>query len=384
MPTVLARQNNQASVSSDRNNHYQSSADNMTTPTTPKIVLPRYQRNDPDFAIAWSEIKHESDLPRRMLVGDLRKSSFALTTNGWTAEYEDLPFHARVEKRNESVWFSEGFNGDEKCMCVFPAHAVGSQCIHGYFRKTGIYDDALSEHFKPLNLTYLPYQSEKTAGMQCFFPDGAFTLIVLPLETMEELASSLQDFQASGIPTTGHLKVAMSVVNYLEGKCPLVPTGEFEHLDWMMLQGVLPAGSPLWEGQPGNRAYTSRRLSPVMHLTVAQAYLPRVIRILNDRGLIVPRTSPHKDRMAFLLHTIDAGLSRSISNFTEDKSRRVFLPLHEDRDEAVTEMLDDGLHDEVSMEHFRLQLKEMMSKFEQTRDGLVARMVNIRNTGEES
>jgi hypothetical protein len=315
-----------------------------------------------------------------MLVGDLVAGSFEQTPQGWTAFYKDGPFFAKVERKGDHIWLSEGFSEVEKSTVVFPIAAKGSEFIRAYFRNVGIYDDTLKNYFKEINLTCVPYQSEESAGISCTFPDATHCTLVVALPFSQRCFESLQGFAkelaAAHIPASGCLKTGMSVINYLEDKCPEVPTNPVLHLEWMLSQGFLPAAMPAWEGNPGSKAFTSRRISPILHLSVAQAYLPRTVSLLTHWGLLLKAESKVRDRMGFLMHGMDAALATSTSNFTTDESRRVFLPLREE-EKGPQEALADLGGEPLSEEAFGQKLEESLAEFETTRDQTLAKILHL-------
>jgi hypothetical protein len=187
------------------------------------IPLPRIDRPHRSLNGTLAEVTEKSDLPSRLLFGDLVGDSFRKDENGWSVEYRDgsgngvdLNVSAgRFEAKSfflGSESFSVGPAGHKEAFLQLISLA-GEQWVR-----------VLKKY---LDARYSISVTEPNEGSSnvCCFPDGWLQtlLIPLPLDRLEDVLNFHLDL--AGDPLLGASQLASialqsQVVNYVEGRAP--------------------------------------------------------------------------------------------------------------------------------------------------------------------
>jgi hypothetical protein len=347
----------------------------------PAIVIPRTTRPKLSFALRWSEIRRVYELPARLLVGDLDPTSFHKSPDGWTATYHggDL-FELRLSRRGDAMQTEEFFEGKLVRETRFPASVRAEEILKAYVNFSVAYDEPLKAHYESRYQAAFSPASEGSRGV-AYFPDGAFHALLTPLPFRRELFSGLCDaldeLAASSLCLSGSLRPRLVVMNYRERHCDNVPMHEMNLLKWTLANGFLPAAVPSWEGNPEDRAITTRSYCYVLHLSFPMRDGPEIVACLASHGVVAGDEVP-EDRFGFLLNGLDAEQAKEISAFAKDRSRRFFVQLKDepssDDGKAAPDETDEGSY---SLAEVQEKLEQAMAMFEATRDKL-ARNIGIQ------
>ncbi len=255
-----------------------------TAPAFPKLIqLPAIQRPVSIPVDRLVEVKSASDLPDRLLLGDLVPDSFKHEKKGWSAEWRDTDGHrAKFRCAGGLSSLELGYGGDEAVTLVtaerFAELAQTIQNIH-----PGAWLAKLAENIEArYNLRVFPHREDDAVGGD--FPDGHLLSLVMPvpadrLMALFDLHKQLQTDAAIRGGIDGYLRYGFSVVNYVEGRNhPMLA-----HPAGLVLFHVNALGTPAAEmpvreeDEEGTAAWTLQRSH---YLYVAHCHLRDAARFV--------------------------------------------------------------------------------------------------------
>jgi len=256
-----------------------------TTPAFPKLIpLPAIQRPADIPVDTLAEVKSATDLPGRLLLGDLRPESFKHEKKGWSAEWRDADGHnAKIRYAGGLSSLELSYDGDEVATLVtaerFVELAQTIQNIH-----PGVWLSKLAEKLEArYNLRIFRHREEDAVAGD--FPDGHLLSLVMPvpadrLMDLFDLHKKLQSDAAIRGAIDGYARYGFSVVNYLEGPNPAMlnhPVGLV--LNHVNALGTPAAAMPLREeNEEGATAWTLQRSH---YVYVAHCYLRDAARFVD-------------------------------------------------------------------------------------------------------
>ncbi len=317
-----------------------------TPPAFPKLLaLPAVERPVRVPVAAFAEVRSAADLPDRLLLGDLAPDSFRHEKKGWSAVWVDADGHrARFRYAGGLSSLELAYRGNEAVTLTtaerFAELGQTVQTIH-----PGAWLDILGRHLEgQYNLRVFPHREDDAVGGD--FPDGHLLTLVMPgpverLMALFELHKAWQADAALRTGITAYLRLAFSVVNYIEGRNPAM----LAHPAGLVLHHVNALGTPAAEmpvretDAEGVAAWTLRRSHYlyVAHLHLREA--ARVVGRLAEAGFIAPAGSaregyPHAPEFgAALLPFGYEYVARNAYWFDRDRRRRMFYPAFADADE---------------------------------------------------
>ncbi len=250
-----------------------------------------------------AKVLSAADLPPYLILGDLKRESFKISEEGWSAcwqgcehdthfDIQYLAHRARYEIRQ--TWcgvgpvFASGSSDTplDKLICQtcgmhFPSSWDGKakKDIEGRFQ-----------------ITFFEQPQEYRAFY--FLPDGAFTTIAFPVaikeirpmrERLRKIASGLR------YPLRAEAKLLFQAINYIEGKAPEWTTQEIVVFNHSIGEtGTVPWSLPVREtASSGSSAWTLRRDIYVVFLWMPFAGLTDFLeRVATANGPIRLKTGP--------------------------------------------------------------------------------------------
>lgn len=317
-----------------------------TAPAFPKLLpLPGIVREVHIPVDAPAEVKSATDLPSRLLLGDLVPESFKVQKKGWSAEWRDRDGHwARYRHAGNLSSLELAYAGEELVNLISPERFADLgrivQNIHPGTWMAKLAETAEARY----NLRVFPHREEDAVGAE--FPDGHLLSLVMPvpaqsLMALYDLHKNLQTDVEITTPIDAYLRLAFSVVNYLEGPNPSMlthPVGLVMH--HVNALGTPAADMPEREVDPqGQAAWTLRRSHYlyVAHLRLRDA--ARLIERLADAGFIGHRAGDpegYPNAPEFGAALLPFGYEYAARNawwLDRDGRRRMFYPSFADVEE---------------------------------------------------
>lgn len=317
-----------------------------TPPAFPKLLaLPAIERPVRVPVATFAEVRTAADLPDRLLLGDLVPESFRHEKKGWSAEWSDADGHrARFRYAGGLSSLELAFRGNEAVTLTtaerFAELGQTVQTIH-----PGAWLDILGRHLEgQYNLRVFPHREDDAVGGD--FPDGHLLTLVMPvpadrLMALFDLHKSIAADAAIRSGMTAYLRLAFSVVNYIEGRNPAM----LAHPAGLVLHHVNALGTPAAEmpvretDEEAVAAWTLRRSHYlyVAHLHLREA--ARLVSRLADSGFIgrvndAREGWPHAPEFGAAL--LPFGYEYAAKNaywFDRDRRRRMFYPAFADADD---------------------------------------------------
>lgn len=317
-----------------------------TAPVFPKLLpLPAIERPAHLPVDRPAEVKSADDLPNRLFLGDLVAESFRTQKKGWVAEWRDADGHlARYRFAGHLSSLEMAYDGDELVTLItaerFAELGQSIQNIH-----PGSWLGKLGERIEPAyNLRVFPHREDDAVGGD--FPDGHLISLVMPvaadrLMDLFDLHKRLQNDATIRTGIDAYLRLAYSIVNYLEGRNPAMLT----HPVGLVMHHVNALGTPAAEmptrelDNDGEAAWTLRRSH---YLYVAHLHLrdaARLVERLAEAGFIGRKPSPaegYPDGPEFAAALLPFGYEYAAKNawwFDAEGRRRMFYPSFADADE---------------------------------------------------
>jgi hypothetical protein len=293
--------------------------------------------------IRWQphEVVCADDLPWRLYLGDIDPDSFVGDANGWRVEYRDaapdtgialeyrpaenlLRLNQRYRGAEVSTYASAKSTWRQLTPLAYPGLATHWEAK---------VRDELEPHFNLRVISGGP-DTPCVVGL----PDGAFMAVVCPVPVLMlravPLAFAAMDQDASiAAVVAGHLSLALTVVNYAEGRCPGIPDAP-DRLYYKALieSGLSPIEVPIWEtGKDGTRALTLRRVNYLLVVTCTLRDVTRVVGHLAEAGLIARGSGrsegyPDAPEYGALVMPSSNELTENFWFTDAAASRRVFFP----------------------------------------------------------
>ena len=314
-------------------------------PAFPKLIaLPAVERPVRVPVVHFAQVRSAADLPDRLLLGDLAPESFRWEKKGWSAEWIDVDGHkARLRYAGGLSSLELSFFGHEAVTLTTAERFVELgqtvQTLH-----PGAWLDRLGRHLQGhYNLHVFPMREDDAIGD---FPDGLRLTLVAPvpadrLMDLFELHKRLKSDADIRTGLTAYLRLALSVVNYIEGRNPAM----FSHPAGLVLHHVNALGTPAAEmpvrevDTEGLAAWTLRRSH---YLYVAHLHLREAVRFvarLAEAGFIGAASPsregwPHAPEFgAALLPYGYEYVTQNAYWFDPDRRRRIFYPIFADADD---------------------------------------------------
>lgn len=294
---------------------------------------------------AFAEVQAAADLPDRLLLGDLAPDSFRREQRGWSATWVDADGHrARFRYAGGLSSLELAYGGSEVVTLTTAERFVElgqtAQTIH-----PGAWLDLLGRQLEGrYNLRVFPHRDDDAVGSD--FPDGHLITLVMPvpadrLMALYDLHKHLQGDANIRTELTAYVRLAFSVVNYIEGCNPLM----LAHPVGLVLYHVNALGTPAAQmpvretDAEGQAAWTLRRSHYlyVAHLHLREA--SRVVHRLAAAGFIGQADSgregwPHAPEFGAAL--LPFGYEYAAKNaywFDGERRRRMFYPTFANTDE---------------------------------------------------
>lgn len=321
-------------------------SDSSIPPAFPKLLaLPAVERPVHLPVDAPADVKSAADLPDRLLLGDLVPESFRIEKKGWSAEWRDADgHHTRFRYAGRLSSLELAYRGDEVVtLTTAERFAELGQSVQGIH--PGAWLEKLGRHLEGrYNLRVFPPRQDDAVGGD--FPDGHLLTLVMPvpadrLLALYDLHKRLQ--QDHGIRTgiDAYLRLAFSVVNYIEGRNPAM----LAHPAGLVLHHVNALGTPAAEppvrevDEAGLAAWTLRRSH---YLYVAHLHLREAARLvdrLEGAGFLGragegKEAWPHAPEFAAAL--LPFGYEYAARNaywFDAQRRRRMFYPIFAEAEE---------------------------------------------------
>ncbi|MCS6787501.1 MAG: hypothetical protein NZ524_10770 [Thiobacillaceae bacterium] len=246
-------------------------------PVFPRRILPAELQRPFRVPVALlSAVRSAQDLPTRLFLGDLVPERFRLEKRGWSAEWLDADGHrVRLRHAGGLSGLELAYRGSEVVSLTsaerFDELATSVRDIH-----PGAWLDILRRHLEGrYNLrVLLPREDDAVVAD---FPDGhRLTLAApVPADQLPQLLALHERLQADTTlrsPVQAYVRLAYSVVNYLEGRNPAM----LAHPAGVVLHHVNALGTPAAEAPvrevdaDGVVAWTLRRQH---YLYLAHLYL---------------------------------------------------------------------------------------------------------------
>lgn len=315
-------------------------------PVFPKLIaLPAIERPVRIPVAHFLEVKSAADLPDRLLLGDLAPESFRTEKKGWSAEWVDADGHkARFRYAGGLSSLELSYRGNEAVTLTtaerFVELAQTVQTLH-----PGAWLDSLGRDLEAhYNLRVLPMREGDAVVSD--FPDGLKLTLVAPvpadrLTALFELHKRLETDPGIRTGLTAYLRLAFSVVNYIEGRNPAMlshPVGLVLH--HVNALGVPAVETPVREiDAEGLAAWTLRRSHYLYlaHLHLREA--ARFVAKLAEAGLIgaagyAREGWPHAPEFAAALLPYGYEfVAQNVYWFDRDRRRRTFYPAFADATE---------------------------------------------------
>jgi hypothetical protein len=317
-----------------------------SAPVFPKLLpLPTIERPVHLPVDRPSEVRSADDLPNRLFLGDLVAESFRVQKKGWVAEWRDTDGHlARYRFAGHLSSLEMAYDGDELVTLItaerFAELGQSIQNIH-----PGAWLGKLGERLEPAyNLRVFPHREDDAVGGD--FPDGHLISLVMPVaaDRLMDLFDLHKRLQTDATIRTGinaYLRLAYSIVNYLEGRNPAMlahPVGLVMH--HVNALGTPAADMPVRElDNEGDAAWTLRRSH---YLYVAHLHLrdaARLIERMAEAGFIGRKRQAaegYPDGPEFAAALLPFGYEYAAKNawwFDPEGRRRMFYPSFADADE---------------------------------------------------
>ena len=315
-------------------------------PAFPKLLaLPAVERPVRIPVTHFAAVRSADDLPDRLLLGDLRPESFRWEKKGWSAVWVDADGHrARFRHAGGLSSLELAYRGDEAVTLTGAERFVDLgqtvQTIH-----PGAWLDILGRHLEgQYNLRVFPHREDDAVGGD--FPDGHLLTLVMPvpadrLMALFELHRRLQGDADIRTGLTAYLRLAFSVVNYIEGRNPAM----LAHPAGLVLYHVNALGTPAAEmpvretDEEGVAAWTLRRSHYlyVAHLHLREA--ARLVSRLAGAGFIAQAGEAREgypQAPEFGAALLPFGYEYAARNaywFDRDRRRRMVYPAFADADD---------------------------------------------------
>ena len=254
------------------------------------IPFPRIERPHRRGSGGLAGVRTASDLPSRLIFGDLDESSFKTTAEGWEAAYRDGSGNGLALSVSERQFTARPtFLGASGLSCgpVEPPRAFGELLNLGAAQWQG----RLKHHLEARHPVTVP-EHDPHQPTALYLPDGWVHTLLVPvaperLPRLLEWHLSLADDPRLAAGVTGSVALAFNAVNYIEGRWQ-----EERDPDDLALRSVALTGTPLVgevlreTGRDGTSALTVRRVAYVYRCTSFLRDLPFIVASLDAADLL--------------------------------------------------------------------------------------------------
>jgi len=296
--------------------------------TFPCIVLPYRQLTEPDVGPTWVNVAVETDLPSRLLIGDLVRGSFKKNASGWFAEYRHDRFRLTLQKSINGLQIEEFFDGISIGEHSLRANVAQTAILQQTAHAQRSWDETLNRFYtNQYNVAYvgLKDMGEGASGWQGF-PDGFLHELILPIpfdeETFRDVVRALAEMYSAGIPLDGIIQFETHAINYRKGMCPDSLQQPETLAASIQERGFLLMGLPVWQGKESNMALTARRAAYVLRVSFPMRFGPQITACLFRHRLISPISTAYPEEAAVISHRYFLMQCQEIRFFSKDRSRR--------------------------------------------------------------
>lgn len=276
-----------------------------------------------------------SDLPSRLIFGDLNELSFKSTPEGWEATYDDdsgnglvLSVSGRRFSARPTFLGASGLS----CGPLDPPRAFGELLNLGISQWQARLKNHLEAHYP---VTVFDHNRDQPSVL--YLPDGWLHTILVPvapecLPRLLEWHQSLKDDPRLAASMTGSVALAFNAVNYIEGR--------WEHAldpDYLAFRSLSMTRTPLTgpvvreSGNDGSWALTVRRVAYVYRCTAFLRDLAFIVSSLETAELL-PKQS---DLRPALMPSVLAFAAESMSWFPPSGDCRITWAWLEDQAKGV-------------------------------------------------
>ena len=191
------------------------------SPFPKAIPFPRIERPHRPSCGGLARVRKASDLPSRLIFGDLDESSFKASAEGWEANYRDGSGNGlELSVTDRQFLAKPTFLGASGLSCgpVDPPRAFGELLNLGAPQ----WQAKLREHLEaryPITV----HEHDRNLPSALYLPDGWLHTLLIPvapegLPRLLEWHLSLTDDPRLAAAMTGSVALAFNAVNYIEGR----------------------------------------------------------------------------------------------------------------------------------------------------------------------
>lgn len=241
-----------------------------------------------------SGVRKATDLPSRLIFGDLDEAGFKASADGWQAAYRDgngNGLELSVTGRQFSA--KSTFLGATGMSCG----PVDVQRAFGELLNLGVrqWNAKLKEHLEARYSIVVPEPRDDQPSL-FYLPDGWLRTILVPvtpahLRRLLEWHLSLSADRGIAAGVTGDVVFAFNAVNYIEGRWDEAFDPDSLVFRSVAMTRTLLTGPVVREtGKNGNSALTVRRFAYVYRCTAFLRDIPYLVSSLDGAGLLPTET----------------------------------------------------------------------------------------------
>jgi hypothetical protein len=276
----------------------------------PIVPLGATRRPDAHTVCPPSAVRSPEDLPRRFFIGDLDFGSFSADNAGWRARYGStvpgtfVEMSYRAETRQFVVDMS--WRGNRVGPSFLPGHDWNllAQVLSVAFQAWN-WDDVQGSRLEArFNIRYVRSRSapdvQTDDGPPVLFgmPDGVLKVMAVPIavDRLRQAANCVHAIDGDpnvAASMSAYAILGTSVVNYVEGLCPGLPSEPVALAHYAVSQLGTPASLPVREGpaSDGSYALTVRRSHYTLLVSCVFRDLERITGHFFEHGLVGPASS---------------------------------------------------------------------------------------------
>lgn len=285
-------------------------------------------------------VRCAANLPPYLILGNLDRSTFAQSTDGWSARWQgtepDTHFDVAYKVDTRRWEIRQTWCGVDGGFSIFPAEVpldkVIAQALYTQFPRD--WDRAAKLQLESAYQVTVVEQPEN-AYTFCGIPDGAFRTILFPIavRNLRPVRQWIRNiFEQSPLPhpLTVEAKLLFQALNYLEGKAPAWTAQEAVAFNQSVREtGLAPHGFPVREVAPdGSAAWTLRRQIYFLLIGLPFAGLTHFLnRMATEDGPIRASSDPalrYELRPVVLPAAFDLQ-AKSLSLWDQARTTRSFL-----------------------------------------------------------
>ena len=255
------------------------------------ISLPTIDRPHRPSRGSLAEVGERTDLPSRLLFGDLVDDSFRKEAGGWSANYRDGFGNGIDLKVSDGRFEARPFFFGSESYSVGPA-----KCREAFMQLINLGGDqwarVLKQHLEalyPVNVA----DSIEGLPIALYVPDGWLRTLLIPvpadrLGDVLRIHRDLSNDALIGAALTSSIALQMQVINYVEGRSP---EGCGDPMS-LIVRHLLSSNTPLLaqpvreEGKDGTSAWTLRRMAYLYRCSCFLRDVPRIMEKLDAAQLL--------------------------------------------------------------------------------------------------